>query len=98
MVQEYKGLLRKATNSMDTDVDPVEMRNHTLHSATKAIDPEPVSLSNFEDDLRIGKQKLDLKSVRQIQIQQQAKLDNIGSIVKELTNQMREFITQRMDE
>ena len=55
MVQEYKGLLRKATNSMDTDVDPVELRNNKLQSATKAIDPEPVSLSNFEDDLRLGK-------------------------------------------
>ena len=94
-MQEYKGLLRKATNSMDDDVDPIQMQSK-FSAAKKSIDPEPVSLADVENDLRLGKQKLDLKSIRKIQIQQQAKLDNIGSIVKELTNQMRDFIQQRI--
>ena len=29
MVSEYKGLLRKATNSLDTDVDPVQAGSRT---------------------------------------------------------------------
>lgn len=96
-VSEYKGLLRKATNSLETDVDPVQASGKRS-SAKKFMDHDPLHFDALDDDLNQQKHNLNLNDLRKIQVQQQTKLDSIGNVVKDLAVQMREFIQDKMND
>lgn len=82
MVSEYKGLLRKATNNLETDVDAVQQSSKKV--IVQDVEEDSINIKTMDDELQKKKEKIDLNYLRKVQVQQQTKLDSIGNIVRDL--------------